>query len=162
MGALLTQAGSTAALLACVPSLRYLSSIDVSWQHPSAFFESLPFATPGGAGEEGGAQQGGEAADGAPPPPPCGLTSLLLCLNSPGAPALMEQRAAEWACLSQDGHLWSGPHHACALSHVVHQASCLSPPLPPPSATSTTASTFHHPSPPASTFAPTTCHWLQC
>ena len=29
--ALLTQAGSTAALLACVPSLRCLSSIDVSW-----------------------------------------------------------------------------------------------------------------------------------
>ena len=31
----------------------------------------------------------------------CGLTSLMVCVNSPGAPGLISADAQEWACLSQ-------------------------------------------------------------
>jgi hypothetical protein len=69
----------------------------------------------------------------------CELTSLMVCLNSPGAPSLISPDAHEWACLSQDSLLAHAAAHAaaaapganplagwergCALSHLVHQCA---------------------------------------
>ena len=197
LGSLVRGAGGAAALLAALPSLTALGCVDVAWQRPSSFFETLPLsaaaahgtAAPRGAEAEAeaatreavtreaaakeaaaaarqaaaareaaaAAREAEAAAAAARGGCGCGLTTLFVCVNSPGAPASTEPHARDWRCLSQDGLLhtttcastctddetettvddeaeteatrcWWGPTHACALSHVVHQVLL---PLPP-------------------------------
>ena len=129
LSSLVRSFGGAAALLAALPALTTLGCVDVPWQQPSSFFETLPVsavAAQGAAQEEEATATAAAAA--AVAGCACQLTTLFVCVNSPGAPASTEPHAHDWLCLSQDGltqmdpqGLW-GPAHACALSHVVHQA----------------------------------------